>query len=87
MMLQPNLLWVSMVKAENRVLTSYLRLSLRVEGVGPCVEGWSGALSGNGHSHPHPLELAEAVREETSLGRVLKFLTMPCGHTKTVFYW
>lgn len=77
----------STVKAENRVLTCYLRLPLRVEGVGPCVEIWPGALSGNGHPHPHPLELTEAVREEASLGRVLEFLAMPCGHTKAVFYW
>lgn len=39
----------------------YLRLSLRVEGVVPCVENLPGALIGNGHPHPHPLELTEAV--------------------------
>lgn len=40
-------------------LTCYLRLSLRVEGVGHCIESWPGALSG--HPHPHPLKLTKAI--------------------------
>lgn len=66
-------------------LTCYLRLPLWVEGVGHCVQCWTGALSWNGHPHPHPLELGKAVWEEASLRRVLQFLTMPCGVTQKCF--
>lgn len=61
------------------MLTCYLRLALRVEGVGHRVEGRPGPLGGNAHPHPHPLKLTQAVGEQSSLGRVLQFLTMPCG--------
>lgn len=71
--------WGSKGPAESRVLTCYLRLALRVEGVGHRVEGRPGPLGGNAHPHPHPLKLTQAVGEQSSLGRVLQFLTMPCG--------
>lgn len=61
------------------MLTCYLRLALRVEGVGHRVEGRPRPLGGNAHPHPHPLQLTQAVREQSSLGRVLQFLTVPCG--------
>lgn len=64
-------------------LTCYLRLSLWVEGVGRCVESWPGSLCRNCDPHPHPLQLAEAVGEQTSFGRILELLTMPCRHRKT----
>lgn len=64
--------------------TCYLRLTLWVEGVWCRIESRPGGLIGNADPHPHPLELTEAVGEETGLGRVLKLLTMPCRHT-TVF--
>lgn len=59
-----------------RGLTCYLRLALRVEGVGHRVEARPGPLGGNADPHPHPLQLTEAVGEQSGLGRVLQFLAM-----------
>lgn len=59
-----------------RGLTCYLSLALRIEGVGHRVEAWPGPLGGNAHPHPHPLQLTEAVGEQSSLGWVFQFLTM-----------
>lgn len=69
------------------MLTCYLRLALRVEGVGHRVEGRPGPLGGNAHPHPHPLQLTQAVGEQSSLGRVLQFLTMPCGRIQNTSFF
>lgn len=58
---EPDLFPGSQGRVGNRVLTCDLRLPLRVEGVGHRVESRPGALSGDAHPHPHPLQLAEAV--------------------------
>lgn len=72
--------------AESQVLTCYLRLALRVEGVGHRVEGGPGPLGWNADPHPHPLQLTQAVGEQSRLGRVLQFLTMPCGRTENASF-
>lgn len=62
-------------------ITGDLRLSLRRERVGRRVKRRSLGLGGHRHADPHPLQLAQAIRKQARLWRVLQLLPMPWGRS------